>query len=201
MVKYKFKLIKIFISTLFLIFSHQYLTKADDVTELQINMYSVGDNLIEFKSKKLIEEKEKFFFPGSKKFYRISFPIEDENYDYVAFYLKNNDKKYKIYSLEGFKFLNYSECKKKMKSIKNSMENFFSDNFISQRNEEPHSFDKSNESMVTMIDFIGPDDYSISRIICTDWSKKMEGDGYADNLAIYLQLKEFSNFMLTEAYQ
>ena len=55
--------------------------------------------------------------------------------------------------------------------------------------------------MVTMIDFIGPDDYSISRIICTDWSKKMEDDGFYDNLAIYLQLKEFSNFMLTEAYQ
>ena len=26
------------------------------------------------------------------------------------------------------------------------------------------------------IDFIGPNDYTISRIICTDWSKKMEDD-------------------------
>jgi len=55
--------------------------------------------------------------------------------------------------------------------------------------------------MVKIIDFIGPNDYTISRIICTDWAKKMEDDGFNDNLAIYLQTEEFSNFMFNEAYK
>ena len=192
---------RVFVAVLVLIFSLQSWTMAEDVTEFQINIYSVGDSLLKFKSNELIEQKEKEFFPGSKKFYRISFSIEDENYDFVAFYLKNNDTNYNIYSLEGLKYLNYSECKKKMDKIKNAMKNNFSDNFQITKNELPHKFDKTKKSMVKIIDFIGPDHYTISRIICTDWAKKMEDDGFYDSLAIYLLSEEFSNFMLNEAYK
>ncbi len=191
---------RVFIAVLVLIFSFQSWSIADDVTEFKINIYSVGDSLLKFKSNELIEQKKKEFFPSSKKFYRIAFLVEDENYDFVAFYLKNNDTNYNIYSLEGLKYLNYSECKKKMDKIKNAMKNNFSDNFQTIKNEFPHDFDKTKKSMVKTIDFIGPNDYTISRIICTDWSKKMEDDGFYDNLAIYLQTEEFSNFMLNEAY-
>ena len=185
---------------LILISSLQSWTKADEVSDLQINNFSVGDSLLKFQSTQFIEQTEKYFFPGSKKFYRISLKVDDENYDFVAFYLKYNDKKYKIYGLEGLKYIKFSECKKKMEKIKNNMKKNFNQKYKIINNEHPHSYDKTKKSTVKIIDFISDKHYTISRIICTDWPKKMEKQKFYDNLAIYLQSEEFSNFMLNEAY-
>ena len=196
---------KTFIIIFFLIFSFQILTKADDVRNYEIADMSVGDSLLKYKNKENIEKylEEKLFFPGSKNFFRISFPVNDDNYDFAAAYLKNNDKKYIIYALEGLKYISYSKCKSKMKSIKKDMEldlKLQSNSFQIIENELPHTYDPSKESMVKFIDFINADNYTISRIICTDWSKRMEKDDFFDSLAIYLQSKEFSEFMLNDAY-
>ena len=188
---------------LILTFSFQSLAKADDVYDFEIYGLSVGDSLLKFKSKSIIEKKEKGFMPSlnGEKFYRISFKIEDDNYDFVAFYLKKNDAQYKIYSLEGFKYINYSKCKKKMNKIHKDMKESFTDNYRLKQSEDFHSYDKSNKSKVKIFDFIRSDNYTISRIICTDWDKKLEANGFNDNLAIYLQSEIFSKFMLNEAYK
>ena len=188
---------------LILTFGFQTLTKADDVNNFEIYGLSVGDSLLKFKSKSIIEKKEKSFIPSlnGEKFYRIAFKIEDDNYDFVAFYLKKNDAHYKIYSLEGLKYINYSKCKKKMNKIHKSMEKSFADNYKLVKNEDFHNYDKSNKSKVKIFDFMRSDNYTISRIICTDWSKKLEAKGFDDNLAIYLQSEIFSKFMLNEAYK
>ena len=80
------RLLLIFIFTL----SFQSLTKADDVHDFEIYGLSVGDSLLKFKSKSIIEKKEKGFIPSlnGEKFYRVPFIVEDDNYDVVAFYLK-----------------------------------------------------------------------------------------------------------------
>ena len=188
---------------LILTFSFQNLAKANDVNDFEIYGLSVGDSLLKFKSKSIIEKKEKSFIPSlnGERFYRIAFEIEDDNYDFVAFYLKKNDVQYLIYSVEGLKYINYSKCKKKMNKISNDMKESFTDNYKLYKNEDFHAYDKSNKSKVKMFDFIRSDHYTISRIVCTDWSKKLEAQGFDDNLAIYLQSENFSKFMLNEAYK
>ena len=194
---------KRFLLILILTFNFQTIVKTDDVHNFEIFGSSVGDSLLKFKSKSIIEKKIKYFMPSlyGEKFYRIAFEIEDDNYDFVAFYLKKNDAQYKIYSLEGMKYINYSKCKKKMNKIHKSMEKSFADNYKLVKREDFHEYDKSNKSKVKIFDFMRSDNYTISRIICTDWSKKLEAKGFDDNLAIYLQSEIFSKFMLNEAYK
>lgn len=188
---------------LILTFNFLSYTKADDIHDFEIYGLSVGDSLLKFKSKSIIEKKEKGFIPSlnGEKFYRIAFKIEDDNYDFVAFYLKKNDAHYKIYSLEGLKYINYSKCKKKMNKIYKDMKKSFADSYKLNKKEDFHSYDNSNKSKVKTFDFIRSDNYTISRIVCTDWGKKLEAKGFYDNLAIYLQSEIFSKFMFNEAYK
>ena len=194
---------KIFITLLFLIFILKSLSKAEDVHEFEIHGLTVGESLLNFKSKQKIEEKEKNYLPSStgEKFYRIAFKIKDKNYDFVGIYLKKNDLNYSIYSVEGMKYIKYSKCKTKMNEIYNAMKVGFGEKYIPNKFEDFHSYDKSKKSKVKVIDFMRSDDYTIARIICTDWGKKLEAEGLDDNLAIYLQSEEFSKYMLNEAYK
>ena len=88
-----------------------------------------------------------------------------------------------------------------MNKIYKEMKENFTDNYKLYKDEYFHSYDKSNKSKVKVFDFDRSDGYTISRIICTDWSKKLEAQGFEDNLAIYLQSENFSKFMLNEAYK
>ena len=89
---------KIFLSILILVLNLQSLAKAEDVHEFEIHGLTVGESLLNFKSKQKIEEKEKKYLPSStgEKFYRVAFKIKDKNYDFVGFYQKKNDHNYKI---------------------------------------------------------------------------------------------------------
>ena len=71
-------------------------------------------------------------------------------------------------------------------------------NFVKGKIGKPISIDwnRFDKSKVKVFDFDRSDGYTISRIICTDWSKKLEAQGFEDNLAIYLQSENFSKFML-----
>ena len=58
----------------------QSLTKADEVEEIEVEGISVGDSLLEFYSKKIIEERKRFFFKN-KKFYTFAIGIKSYQYD------------------------------------------------------------------------------------------------------------------------
>ena len=60
---------KILLSILILVFSLQSWTKADDISEFQIEGISIGDSALNFYSKKEIKKFMKEFYPNSKKFY------------------------------------------------------------------------------------------------------------------------------------
>ena len=79
--------------TLILTLNFQSWTMADDVHDFEIYGLSVGDSLLKFKSKSIIEKQEKGFMPSlnGEKFYRIAFEIDEDKYDLVTFYLKKND--------------------------------------------------------------------------------------------------------------
>ena len=188
---------RVFLLILVLIFSIQSYTKADDISDFQIEGISLGDSVLDYYSEEKILNAEKIFLPKSKKFHRIVFILDNTDlYDAVAFYVRSNDKKYKIYALEGFKYFNYISCKAKQKEIAKNLREMFSD-YNENSYEEIHSFD--SESTFFAFDF-GFDDGSVVRIICTDWTNKMENDGYKDSLAVYLYKAKFRKWLNTEAY-
>ncbi len=188
---------RIFVAVLVLIFSFQSWAKAEDISDFQIEGMSLGDSLLDYYNEEKILNKEKLFFPKSKKFYRIIFKLNNsDSYDGIAFYIKDNDKRYIIYALEGYNREDYNSCKKKQKKIAKEFREFFS-NYKENSYEKTHNLD--SDSIFYSFDFIFKEE-SATRIICTDWSKKMEEDDYHDNLAVYLFGSEFRKWLNNKAY-
>ena len=190
---------RVFLSILLLIFILQSWAKAkaDNIKDFEIQGISLGDSVLNYYSKNQILNAEKIFFPKSKKYFRVVFNLENSNlYDAVAFYLKDNDEKFKIYALEGFKIYNYKQCKGMQKEISNDLRKIFS-NYKENSYENKHNLDSESTYMSFDFDF---NEGSAVRIICTDWSSKMENNGYPDSLAIYLYNPEFLKWLNNEAY-
>ena len=188
---------KIFLSVLILIFSIQSLTKADDISDFQIEGISIGDSVLDYFTKKEINKKEKLFFPNSKKYYRIAFELQNSSsYEFIGFYILNNDENFIIRGLEGMKYINYSACRVEQKNIANDLRDVFFD-FEESSYDGVHDLD--NESLFYSVDFNFKNG-STSRIICTDYAKKSEENQFFDNLAVYLFESKFNKWANTEAY-
>ena len=90
---------------LILTLSFQSLTKADDIRDFEIVGISVGDSLLDYVGKNLIESKFKSSYPNSDKFYLIEFDATElklsDEYTYVSFHLKKNDNDFKVHSIKG----------------------------------------------------------------------------------------------------
>ena len=56
---------RVFLSVLVLIFSLQSLTKADDISDFQIEGMSVGDSLLDYFNKSLIDSEKTFIYKKS----------------------------------------------------------------------------------------------------------------------------------------
>ena len=109
---------------LILTLSFQSWTKANDIEEFEIEGMSIGDSLLNFISKKsIITEIEN---KGTSVYYDndyVSILLREMNnklliYNDVKAVVKQNDKSYKIYALEGLlAFENIDECHKNQLEI------------------------------------------------------------------------------------
>ena len=194
-----------FITVLFLIFSLQSWTKADDIREFAIEGMSIGDSLLDYFNEEKIKSEEKFLYK-SKKF--ASFWIKKnsfsklklENYDSVTISYKHNDKKYIIDSIEAsisYKN-NIQDCYKQKKNIEKYLFELFNINFESY--EAVYNGDPSGESKVTISDLFF-DNGASSRVICYDISQKLsDNKGWWDRLSVIVNSEEFTKFLTYEAY-
>ena len=104
---------------LILTFSFQTLSKADDIRDFQIEGISIGDNLIDYFTKKEIskEKKLRIKYPNSNKYTAITFYkySKFKLYDSVQANVRSKDKNYIIYSISGINYFNdkIDDCKKK----------------------------------------------------------------------------------------
>ena len=96
------------------------LAKADDLKSLQIEEISVGDSLLNYYSKDEIQLSFQNASYYRDKIFAVIFLKKNSNiYDRIQVTIKPNDKKYKIFALEGIIDFNnqIEKCKKKRKSI------------------------------------------------------------------------------------
>ncbi len=192
---------KIFISALILIFSFQSLTKANDIRDFEIAEMSVGDSMLDYYSEAEIKNFHTIYYPKSKKFYQIGLMVQSEEYEALNINLKTNDKKYIIYSIKGVKNVDneLTKCLEQKKNIINEIlpmikdpkEMKFESNFA-------NNFGKS-------ISYIS--EYKLDNgtfhIACSKWDKKNEkiiSNGWFDSLNVSLGLKEWHDWLNSEAY-
>lgn len=190
------KLLLIFI----LILSIQSFIKADETSNFEIEGMSIGDSLLNFFDKATIDNEKSLPAWKSKKFLRF---VTYENlniYDAVLIYFINEKNNYEISSMSAVKEYpkEIKDCIKEKnkitKEFKNLFENFETDSYILDHNQ-----DESGKSKVNVIDFDFKDG-STARIMCTDWSDKMEKEkdyNFVDELRVSLLSREYARFLET----
>jgi hypothetical protein len=192
---------RIFITVLVLIFSFQSWTKADDIREFELEGMSVGDSLLDYFSKSEIQKKinsdNTVFY--NKDFMSISLSYKTgkfKNYDDVGVVLKQNDKQYKIYSLEGtLTEVNgkIEDCYKKQNLIAKEIEIIIDSKykrdiwFVKKKRLKPHQLS------IKYLDFISVNGRRPFSLVCYDIKKNKK----YTSLYLAVDSQEFDEYLDT----
>ncbi len=178
---------------LILTFNFQSLTKADDIEDFQIEGMSIGDSVLDYftitelnNSLDIYDYLDKYryyFFPYSKA----------KEYEYLQITVKQKDKKYIIYDLQGHIFYsnNIKKCNKKINEIKKDIDEIL--NTEGKEYSGAHWIDKTGESKYKRINYILQG--GIVDLVCFDMSKKLEDKGKEDRLTVTFTSKEFAEWL------
>ena len=185
---------------LILTFSFQSWTKADDISDFQIEGMSIGDSLLDFFSEDEILKNDGNYY-SKKKFVTTVFNNHRKikNYDWLQISYKRNDSKYIIYSIDGvieFK-KNYKACLKKKDIVVNELSTFFDkNNTIIDKGK--HRADKSGKSIYENLIF-ELDGGHQAIVSCLDWSKAFEKK-YFDHMKVWVNHTEFKEFIISNPF-
>ena len=196
---------------LFLIlFTLQAPSQADDIRDLQIEGMSVGDSLLDYFSKEEINKKrnsypDKGYIYKSRDFYSLTylFLAKFETYEAVQIHLKDNDKKYKIFSISGTNYHkeDIDKCYSAFNSIEKEFDLMFKNSRKVNKQKRPHVYDKSGKSTTTDVYYYF-DDKAFVSIVCTDWSDEItKSQNLFDTFRVEISSSEFSKWLTNEAYK
>ena len=172
-------------------------TKADDISDFEIEGMSVGDSALDYFNISFINEQlsnPKSFYYKNNEFVKIGTKNRNKIYDFTSITIKPNDKKFYIHGLEGrIPFPNnIKECISKRNEIAEQVSNLFTDSEFLTRKDK-HSYDKTGNSIYYTKEIKLPGGAEI-RIFCMDWSKKLN-ERWNDSLRVNLNSEEFMNFL------
>ena len=189
-----------FLLILILTLSFQSLTKADDISDFEIEGMSIGDSALDFFSKEEIK-KNKYYAYSSKEYYQTFFMLPSSNiYTSIQISIKEGDSDYIMTSIEGgIHPINFAKCKQKKIKIENELKLVFSNLQIDYDDEAPMENDPTGETIGISTDILFGQtflDGPAIRIMCVDQSKYIEDEkGWVDNLRVIMNSKEFNNFI------
>ena len=148
---------KIFLTFFVLLFSSSVV--ADDVSDFQIEGFSIGDSLLDYMTEEEIKteiDKNKVMYEYLEegKFGEVYFLKGLETYDQVSFMVKPYDEKFMIYEIRGI--LNYKTdingCHKKQNEIVEEFSTKFK-NTTKTEDFKKHPIDPTGRSTVKQIAF------------------------------------------------
>ncbi len=202
----------IFISILFL--NLQIKSIANDLTDFEIEGFTINQNLTDFFDESKISEeiKSKFaVFYKDNKFVDITVGETAEHpmrkdlniYEEVTITIKPKDKTYKIYSVGGTIICKTeNECHKTQKEIVTDLENYFGSGVKLNKWENKYQNDKTRKSVVYGNEFIfsKTDDTINVNFYSLDKNYADKENYYNHYLIISISSYEFDNFLREEAY-
>ena len=197
---------RIFIIVLFLIFSLQSWTKADDIRDFQIEGMSIGDSLLDFYQEDEINEKknsysDKGYIYKSKDYYALTYWNGFDIYEGVQVLLKHNDNKYIIYSIAGLNILDIEKCYSQFSSIENELDTVFKNSQKVDKEKRPHAHDKSGKSTTTDVYYYLTEG-SYAALVCTDWSDTItKSKNWNDSLRVEMGSSDFKEWLNNKAYE
>ena len=182
---------RFFFLFLFLIFSTQSWTKADDIRDFQIEGISLGDSLLDYFNKTKIDNKKYKPWKDKKTYFLFASYNNLYEYDAITFAFLIKDENYKIDEISGRKFMNYNQCKLKLNEISSKISSLFTSAYKDDRGEYSHRMDETKNSKVRGINYILKDG-SLVHTACYDWSNKWENErNYKDSLNIAIATSKY----------
>ena len=189
---------RVFLVVFFVIFSLQSWTKADDITDYEIEGISLGDSALDFFTEEKILERKKVGFIYPKDDFYSATIYQDPKfqlYNNVQLHIKKNDKNYIIYSISGQKeFPNdINSCYKELESIilefKRDLEyiDFYDSGILDHA-------DKTSGTVRSIYITLKKGDEIV--VECYDYNKiTEENEGFKDKLSVALDSEEFSQWL------
>ena len=112
---------------LILTYSFQSWTKADDISDFQIEGISIGDSVLDFFSKREIKKSIKSKYKDKKYITAAFYDVNSKLYDAINLRVQKNDKQYIIEGISGAKFYNnkIDKCYKKQNEVFNELKTLF----------------------------------------------------------------------------
>tara|TARA_Y100000590_G_C15535068_1_gene944690 strand:+ start:284 stop:895 length:612 start_codon:yes stop_codon:yes gene_type:complete len=200
----KITMIRIVFTALFLILTFQTITKADDISEFEIEGISIGDSLFDHITKVQFKEWEQYkhYYKGNK-FAVTPCLYPAQQYDQIGCtYKLVDDENYKIFGINGtIKYPdNIKDCLNKKEEVSKEFKNFLKDTTVNDYGTFVHGADLTGDSKQTVIDFNFKNGGYI-RVACHDWSNKLSVEkGWTDEFKVFITSKELEDFINNEAY-
>ena len=207
-------MMKKLLAILILIFTLPTPSQADDIRDFQIEGMSIGDSLLDYFDKELIEtekyNKHSIMYKNNeyvqigasyKKNYTLR--VDSNTYDDLSIVLKTNDDSYKIFLIGGRIFCkDINVCKSKKNEIESELKNLFGKIAKINKKDKKHAADPTGNSKTfnTYFNFNSGDYIAVS---VYDWNKtfKDEGRTFPDNLKVSIISSEFENFLTNVQYK
>ena len=134
-------------------FSFQSLTKADDIKDFEIEGISIGDNLINFMTRKEIINNAKQHYPKGSKFFETEYMGTKKKYQHLLFHIKRKDNNFKIYYIRAVNIVdNLSDCKKIKKAIVKELKELFVNAGLQEASQK-HYFYKNSSQYISQFSF------------------------------------------------
>lgn len=180
---------------LLLTISIQSWTKADEISDFEIEGMSIGDGLLDYFSKDEIKNFENYDDLPSDMSFRIIeiFPNEMKMklYDSLQIYYKPNDETFKIYGVNGGLFCETKKnCINQYNEITSDISRLFGDALKSENFNGKHSDDETGKSTYKYVVYYHPE--GEIAVGYTDWANHMN---YQDNVSIDITTQEVSNWV------
>ena len=198
---------RVLIAVLVLIFSLQSWTKAENISDFEIEGLTIYSNLLDQTeklgvTKEFILKKKFKFYPNSKRIGLLRFKNRGtfEIYDSVQFAV--DSKNYKLYTITGILSKNTETKEKCVKKQNEVIEALYEtapsakkvvDRFLK------HPADKTGNSISNGIYLDLPSGGTLSAE-CYIWGEEFKNEGYDNNLKVNIESKEGRDFLQNEAY-
>ena len=185
---------KLIFSILLIILTFQSFSKANNIKEIELDGMSLGNSLLDFYSKKEIKENKINYFNDERQYYVVFYDKNLSRFDDMEIYLKTNDKKYTMRSINaGLYPKNLNECLKIKNEIKDEISSALDIEFIDSSFKHNYYTNSFINGDTAFIDggYIGID------CMFFDEKDKKKFPNIVDNLSVTLSLNEINDWIDT----
>ena len=200
---------RVFLAVLVLIFSFQSWTKADDISDFEIEGMSIGDSLLDYASK---EEINASMITDYKSKLYSRFTIRSINlnplelYDDIQVHFKTKDKNFIIVSMSGgiYNSNEFDQCLKDKKQVIKDISTILPNTMRIDGGTSPWlTVDSSGKTITSTYYFnFGSNKYNdYIEVACYDWNEELDRNMRGnDHLKVAAHSKKFGKWMSEEAY-